>query len=210
MQEEDTHRRRKILKDLLSGHGPSTAGIPAMFFADDLMDMFPSSTIILDESPGPNSAGAVSWTNGMKDTLAFLRRLGSTWCAFGFPGNHVQRRMHNQIGALYASARWGLLPRDARLGDVMTPKFYAKYNEYVWAQAVRRGREAVEFMPSMGGEKELRTIMAGRDGLPAVEPQFHMGTIPRISGGCNERWWLLAWRRGLPFWALQRGRSGLS
>ncbi len=169
MREKDTCRRRRILETLLSGGPINTAGVPTMFFVDDLMDMFPSAPIILNPRPDPESIHAVSWAKDMRDKLAFF---SSPWfyiVCFWVSRFRAQSRMHKQIAALYASARWALLPKDSQPKDWMTPRFCGKYNEYVRAQAERRGREVLNFTSPMDGRKVLREVAGKGEGLPADE-----------------------------------------
>lgn len=138
VQEEDTAKRRNILSRLFAGFA-ATADFPSIVFADDLMDMYPDAPVILNTRPG----GAVSWHRSFSEGLRFF----DSWLFWGatalVKSDRAMMRMMKATDQLYME-RWGLTFRDREI--------YDRHNDWVRAEARKRGRKVLEFQAEDGWE----------------------------------------------------------
>lgn len=162
---DDTHRRRQLLSELFAGFA-ATADYPSIVFADDLMDMYPDAPIILNQRPG----GASAWFKSFSEGLRFF---DSNWfriVTFLVKSDRSMLRMHKAADDLYMR-RWGLTFRDEII--------YDKHNEWVRAEAAKRGRPVLEFTAKDGWgplckflEKEIPNVE-----YPRINDQKTMGKV---------------------------------
>lgn len=133
---DDVDRRRQILSELFSGFA-ATADYPSIVFVDDLMDMFPDAPIILNQRSG----GAAAWHKSFSEGLRFFDSRFFRVVTFLVKSDRAMVRMHKAADAVYLR-RWGLTFRDAVI--------YDKHNEWVRAEAKKRGRPVLEFTAEDG------------------------------------------------------------
>lgn len=150
MRETDTACRREILHELFDGYA-ATVDIPGIFFIDDLMDMYPDARVILNVRPGPQDRRGESWAKSIRDALSFF----ASWRYILNNGllkiSRLHWRMHREIYPMFSTqAKFQLLEAGGSGADWMTAEFYEKYNAWVHAEAAKRGREVLEFDPTMG------------------------------------------------------------
>lgn len=133
---DDVEKRRKILSTLVSGFA-ATADFPSIVFADDLMDMFPDAPLILNLRPG----GAAAWHRSFRGGLRFFDSYAFRAATFLVPSDRAMVRMMRATDAWY-TRRWGLTFRDEAI--------YDRHNEWVRAEAKKRGRAVLEFTAEDG------------------------------------------------------------
>lgn len=134
--EKNTEKRRKILSQLFAGFA-ATADFPAIVFADDLMDMYPDAPIILNTRSG----GAVAWHKSFLEGLRFFDSW-FFWCVtFLVKSDRAMMRMTKATDSVYME-RWGVTFRDRDI--------YGKHNDWVRAEARKRGRKVLEFQAENG------------------------------------------------------------
>lgn len=136
LETHDVHRRRQILSELLAGFA-ATADFPSIAFADDLMDMYPDAPIILNLRAG----GASVWHKSFSEGLRFFDSHFFRIVTFLVKSDRAMVRMQKAADAVYRR-RWGVTFRDEVI--------YDKHNEWVRAEASKRGRAVLEFMAEDG------------------------------------------------------------
>jgi hypothetical protein len=133
LKEKDTARRHKLLHKLFDGF-QATTDFPGAMFMDDLMDMYPDAKIVLNKRPG----GGSKWEQSIKvltwagspfyRAICFLwktdRNLYKIWYTF-------LERTENHLGLA--------------AHELLTAKHYDVHNAWIRAEAVKRGREVLEF-----------------------------------------------------------------
>lgn len=127
----DVDRRRTILSGLFAGFA-ATADYPSIVFADDLMDMYPDAPIILNQRTG----GAAAWFKSFREGLRFFDSRLFRVVTLLVKSDRAMVRMHKAADEVYLR-RWGMTFRD--------PEIYDKHNEWVRAEAKKRGRAVLEF-----------------------------------------------------------------
>ncbi|KAJ0115464.1 hypothetical protein J7T55_012744 [Diaporthe amygdali] len=136
--EKDTAKRRKILSHLFAGFA-ATADFPSIIFADDLMEMYPEASIILNVRSG----GAESWHRSFSEGLRFFDSWLFWVATFLVKSDRAMMRMMKATDDLYME-RWGMTFRDQEI--------YDKHNEWVREEARKRGRGVLEFQAEDGWE----------------------------------------------------------
>lgn len=135
----DTPHRHKLLTQLLAGCA-ATADFPSIAFADDLMDLYPNAAIILN-TRGRSVAAAESWHRSFSEGLRFF----DSWMFWAATclvrSDRAMMSMMRAADEMYR-ARWGLTFRDVEI--------YEAHNEWVRAEAKKRGREVLEFVAEDG------------------------------------------------------------
>ncbi|KAI1749173.1 hypothetical protein F4782DRAFT_514803 [Xylaria castorea] len=136
VREQDREKRQKMVGELMAGHA-SVADLPVIFFAADLMDMYPEAAIVLNQ----RSSGAV-WAASAKESFEFFfswRFLAT--CLF-FPADRLWYRL-NCEGMSWCRRMYGNpVP--------WTTDVYDGHRKWVLDEARKRGRPVLEFMPEQG------------------------------------------------------------
>lgn len=177
ISEGDTDKRRKILFQLFSGFA-AAVDFPSIVFADDLMDMYPDASIILNTRSG----GAVSWHNSFSEGLRFF----DSWLFWGVTllvrSDRAMMRMMKATDDLYMN-RWGLTFRDREIYDL--------HNEWVRVEARKRGREVLEFQAEDGWKplcKLLGKEVPARE-YPRINDQKTMKMVKAFIVGRGLLYW---------------------
>ncbi|KAI1430628.1 hypothetical protein GGR50DRAFT_684036 [Xylaria sp. CBS 124048] len=136
VREQDREKRHEMIRELMAGHA-SVADFPVIFFAADLMDMYPEAAIVLNQRKS-----AEQWTASAKESFEFffswrfplvcmLFRTERLWYAL----NVETMRMFDR---LYGNpAPW-------------TVDAYEGHRRWVLDEARKRGRRVLEFVPEEG------------------------------------------------------------
>ncbi|PSS05156.1 hypothetical protein BD289DRAFT_478062 [Coniella lustricola] len=160
-QSNDPAKRRKILSRLFAGFA-ALADFPSILFADDLMDMYPDAAIILNT----RQAGARSWHSSFQEGLQFFDSWTFWVVTFLVQSDRAMMRMMKATDGLLEQ-RWGLTFRDEPI--------YHRHNEWIRAEAAKRGRTVLEFTAEDGWEP-----LCGYLGMPV--PAF---PYPRMNDQKN-------------------------
>ena len=181
MRETDTARRREILHQLFDGYA-ATVDIPGIFFVDDLMDMYPDASVILNVRPGPQDRRAASWAKSIRDSLSFF----TTWRYLLNNGllkiSRLHWRMHREIYHMFSThSRIQLLEGGGSGADWMTPEFYERYNAWVRAEAAKRGRKVLEFDPTMGWGPLCEFLGRNEKAVTPHEPFPHRNDAQQVA-----------------------------
>lgn len=150
MREADAARRQRLIRALFDGYA-SAIDWPVHFVVADLMDLYPDAKLVLNLRPGPPEKRAASWARSVHGAFDWF----ATWTYrfVGFPMTTF--RTHYHMGPLayecLASPRLGLVPvGGGTCFDWATEEFYHRYLDHVREEAKKRGRELLEWEPSMG------------------------------------------------------------
>ncbi|KUI53680.1 hypothetical protein VP1G_01127 [Cytospora mali] len=178
VQEKDTAKRRKILSQLFAGFA-ATADFPSIIFADDLMDMYPDASIILNTRSG----GAVSWHKSFSEGLRFFDSWLFWGATFLVKSDRAMMRMMKATDGLYLD-RWGLTFRDREI--------YDQHNEWVRAEARKRGREVLEFQAEDGWEPICHLLgkKVPATAYPRMNDQKTMNMVKRFIIGRGLLHWV--------------------
>ncbi|ROW05348.1 hypothetical protein VSDG_00525 [Cytospora chrysosperma] len=178
LQEKDTAKRRKILSQLFTGFA-ATADFPAVVFADDLMDMYPEAPIILNTRSG----GAVSWHTSFSEGLRFFDSWFFWGATFLVKSDRAMMRMMKATDKVFLE-RWGLTFRDREI--------YEQHNNWVRAEARKRGRKVLEFQAEDGWEPicDLLGKQVPATPYPRVNDQKTMKMVKRFIIGRGLLHWV--------------------
>ncbi|KAI1827770.1 hypothetical protein F4861DRAFT_288051 [Xylaria intraflava] len=135
-REQDKEKRQEMVGEIMAGHA-SVADLPVIFFAHDLMDMYPDAAIVLNQR-----ASAAVWSASAQESFEFffswrfflvglLFRADRMWYALNIEGT-----------------RW--CARNYGNPVVWSTDVYEGHRKWVLAEAKRRGRPVLEFMPEQG------------------------------------------------------------
>lgn len=166
--EPDTARRRKILARLFAGFG-AVADFPSIAWADDLMDMYPEAKIVLNT----RRRGAEDWHRSFSEGLRFFDSLGFRAATCLVKSDRAMMGMMKATDDLFM-ARWGLTFRDVGI--------YERHNEWVRAEARKRGREVLEFVAEDGWAPVCRMLgkKVPEADYPRMNDQKNMKMVKRF------------------------------
>ncbi|KPM42207.1 hypothetical protein AK830_g4341 [Neonectria ditissima] len=136
--EKNTERRQKLLHELIDGH-VSVCDLPAVFFAADLMDMYPDVKLVLNGRPSPEV-----WARSARASLGFFFTPWFKWTGMLWKTDRLWYSLNMEC------IKWC----KATLGvdDIFTAQGYETYYEYVRSEARNRGKEILEFKAEDGWE----------------------------------------------------------
>lgn len=169
LETRDTPRRHKLLRQLLSGSA-ATADFPSVAFADDLMDLYPEAALILNTRRG----GAAAWHRSFGEGLRFFDSWGFRAATCLVWSDRAMVHMMAATDALFARRWGGLTFRDEALYDA--------HNEWVRAEAARRGRRLLEFKAEDGWAPlcELLGVEVPDVPYPCMNDQKDMKMVKRF------------------------------
>ncbi|KAI3317788.1 hypothetical protein HD806DRAFT_356491 [Xylariaceae sp. AK1471] len=138
VREQDTAKRQKMVRELMAGHA-SVADMPVVFFAADLMDMYPEAAVVLNQ----RNSGAL-WAASAKESFEFF----FSWrffitCLF-FRTDRLWYRMNCEAMSLCHRMHGTPIP--------WTLDVYEGHRKWVLDEAKKRGRPVLEFVPKQGWE----------------------------------------------------------
>ncbi|KAI0440566.1 hypothetical protein F4803DRAFT_526887 [Xylaria telfairii] len=135
-REQDREKRHKMIAELMAGHA-SVADFPVVFFAADLMDMYPEAAIVLNQ----RSSGTV-WAASAKESFEFFFswRFFAT-CLF-FRADRLWYRLNCEAVTWLHRVYGNPVP--------WTTDIYEGHRRWVLDEAKKRGRPVLEFMPEQG------------------------------------------------------------
>ncbi|KAI0528425.1 hypothetical protein GGR58DRAFT_519072 [Xylaria digitata] len=119
-REEDKDKRQKILHKLFDGYA-AICDFPGVAFTDDLMDMYPTAKIILNQRASP-----LQWAQSIDESLMFFNSWTYRITTFLSKADRLHVKIH-----LAAFA-------------------YTRYNDLVRDEAHKRGRRVLEWEPQDG------------------------------------------------------------
>ncbi|ROV99533.1 hypothetical protein VMCG_06393 [Cytospora schulzeri] len=137
MREADTARRQKMLHRLFDGYA-ATADFPGIMFVGDLMDMYPSAAIVLNQRGDPRA-----WVRSLVDGLGFFSSYGYLISCFLWKTDRLHVKVHRVTKTVFES-RFGTQM------DFPSVEFYHAYNDWVREEARKRGREVLEWKAEDG------------------------------------------------------------
>lgn len=181
-REQDRERRHTILHQIFDGYNASS-DFPGFAFVDDLLDMYPDCLLILNKRNSPEA-----WQESVRSSLQFFSSrwyLLATWWV-------PQSYWHYQLYRSYME----LAKRRHGIDDIFSTELYNQHNQWVHTSAMVRGRDVLEWEPSIGWEPLCKFI--GRE-VPD-EP------FPRVNDAAAieelKRYLVI---RGLLVWAIALG-----
>ncbi|GAP90902.2 hypothetical protein SAMD00023353_5100200 [Rosellinia necatrix] len=136
IRERDREKRQKIVRELMAGHA-SVADLPVIYFAADLMDMYPDAAIVLNLR-----RSGVQWAASAKESFQFFfswRFLAT--CLF-FRNDRQWYWMNRETIGLCRRLYGTPIPWSIEL--------YDGHRQFVLNEAKKRGRRVLEFMPEQG------------------------------------------------------------
>lgn len=128
---EGSARRQKLLHRVFDGYR-ATADFPGWHFAADLMDMYPDASVVLNQRKN-----AHVWAESFRNSLRFFGTLPYLAMCFLWKTDRLHYAIHK---AAYAAAE-----RKFGIKDIFTPEFYDIHNNWVRAEASKRGRRVLEW-----------------------------------------------------------------
>lgn len=182
------HQRREILHALFDGYRASS-DFPGMAFVDDLLDMYPSMRVVLNQRKSPQA-----WEKSVRGSLRFFSTRTYLVLTYWVPQSYWHHRLYRAYMDL-ARRRWGI-------EDVFTAEAYQVHNEWVREVCRERGREVVEWEPGMGwgplcevvGREVPRDAEGREDEFPNVNESEAIADLTKF---------LI--KRGLKAWAVVVG-----
>jgi len=176
----DTSRRRQLLHALYDDYA-ATADFPSVLFFDDLLDMYPEAVVILNQRQS-----ADAWSRSVRDSLGWFDTRQYRWICFLWRTNRLHWEMHLLCKAI-VKQRYGI-------EDLAAKEFYNLHNDWVHAEAMKRGRAVLVFRAEMGYEPLCEFLGMNK---PQNEVQF-----PHLNdGAAMKRFQRALIARGLISWA---------
>ncbi|KAH8898145.1 hypothetical protein GQ53DRAFT_636594 [Thozetella sp. PMI_491] len=188
LKEENRERRHKLLYRLFDGYA-STCDFPGIMFIDDLMDMYPDAAVILNQRKS-----AKVWDDSVRNPLEWFESWSYWAVCLLWKTDRVHYQLHQTANAV----------QFRRFGE---PKFrgeslYHKYNEWVRAEAKKRGRAVLEFQPEMGYPTLCEFLGKEKPREPVAFPHLNEAKNVRILKAILVTRGLLAWAAlGASLWA---------
>ena len=136
-RETNTEKRRKMLYQLFTGYNASS-DYPGMAFADDLMDMYPGVKVVLNQRKS-----AEEWKESVDNSLKFFASRTYLIVTCWVPQSYWHYRVYKDYQIL-AKRRFGVDH------DMFSEEHYLRHNEWVREMARYRGKEVLEWDPSVG------------------------------------------------------------
>ncbi|KAJ5679743.1 hypothetical protein N7462_007987 [Penicillium macrosclerotiorum] len=167
-RETDIIIRQKLIHQLLDGYA-AVCDMPAVFFLDDLLDMFPDAVIILSGRTQPET-----WAKSCSESLGFFFTRRFYWTCFLWKTDRQWFRLNMRI------LDWC----KEKLGEtqIFSGNMYDKYNDSVRATAKHHGRDILEFKAEDGWEPLCEYL--GKDvpnkEFPKVNEKGTFAMIKRI------------------------------
>lgn len=138
MREANREARQKILHQIFDGYAAS-ADFPGMMFVDDLLDMYPEAVVILNKRKS-----AKVWAESIQNSLRFFGTRSYLLPCLLWKTDRLHYKIHQESYKLW----------ERRFGtpDIFTERSYDLHNEWVRAEAKKRGRPVLEYQPGEGWE----------------------------------------------------------
>ncbi|CAG8370302.1 unnamed protein product [Penicillium salamii] len=135
-RETDTEKRHKQIHELVDGHG-AVVDIPAIFFLEDLMHLYPEAKVVLSSRPDPEI-----WAQSARNSLRFFFTRRFYWIGLLWSTDRLWYKLNMRI-VEWCRERIGE-------GDIFTASSAVKYNEQVRELVAARGGEVLEFRAEDG------------------------------------------------------------
>lgn len=133
LRETDRSVRQGKLRRLLAGYA-STVDFPGCFFTDDLMDMYPDATVILNTRAG---GGPAEWLKSFSDGMNFFITPLYRYGCLLWKTDRLQYAIQIEARRLWA--------RKVGVTDYLSVELYDKHNEWVREEARKRGKKVLEW-----------------------------------------------------------------
>ncbi|KAH8895245.1 hypothetical protein GQ53DRAFT_743981 [Thozetella sp. PMI_491] len=153
--EQDRERRHKLLHKLFDGYA-ATADFPGIMFIDDFMDMYPDAVVVLNQRQN----GKV-WSQSITTSLEWFGKSSYLALCYLWKMHRLHYRMHHAVydtSAQKFGYKWDY-----------SEKLYDAYNDWVRAEAKKRGRPVLEWKAGDGYEPLCKFL--GKE-LPSEGTQF--------------------------------------
>ena len=135
-REPDKEKRQKQVHALIDGYG-SVVDMPAVFFLEDLVEMYPDAKVVLSSRPDPEI-----WAQSASDSLRFFFTRRFHWVGMLWRTDRLWYRLNMRI-VEWCRERFGE-------GDIFTAPFAVKYDQHVREVMAARGSEVLEFRAEHG------------------------------------------------------------
>ena len=135
-REQDTGRRRKLLRHIFTGYNASS-DYPGMAFVDDLLDMYPFAKVILNQRKS-----ATVWKSSVEQSIGFFASKWYLLIGYWVPQSYWHYRVYADYKIL-AKRRFGT-------DELFTTDFYDLHNAWVKKVASERGHQVLDWEPSVG------------------------------------------------------------
>lgn len=151
--DKERAKRHKILHQLFDGWAASS-DFPGMYFVEDLMDMYPDAKIVLNKRESSKT-----WNASIHRTIKAMDSATFRWATCMWPANYELSRVMDSVR--------NANPNLYGLDDFWVEATFDAHTERVMRAAKERGREVVEWKPSMGWEPICRVA-----GKPVPDKPF--------------------------------------
>lgn len=128
---QGSHERQKILHKLFDGYG-AACDFPTWYFSADLMDMYPDAAIVLNQRQS-----ARIWADSIQASIGFFRTLPFLVTCYLWKTDRLHYHIHHICGRKLTI-------------DLFSPEFYDAHNDWVRAEAAKRGRPVLEWQAGDG------------------------------------------------------------
>ncbi|CAG8037815.1 unnamed protein product [Penicillium olsonii] len=135
-RETDTARRHKQIHKLVDGHG-AVVDMPAIFFLEDLMHLYPEAKVVLSSRPDPEI-----WAQSVRDSMSFFFSRRFYWIGLLWRTDRLWYKLNMRI------IEW--CREKIGEGDIFSAEFAVRYDQRVREVVTASGGEVLEFRAEDG------------------------------------------------------------